>query len=89
MSKYTPTTEVVCAAYIDDSQNSSSKFIDSDLLKAEFDRWLAQHDAEVARATEERIIKLLEAESLCKGTEHDYNGSCYCDTIALIKGENK
>lgn len=39
-------------------------------------------------AAEARIIKLLETESRCKGTEHDYNGDCYCDTIALIKGEN-
>lgn len=36
----------------------------------------------------DRIIALLEAESRCKGNEHDYNGDCYCDTIAFIKGEN-
>ena len=29
----------------------------------EFDRWLEQHDAEVAKATEERIRKVLQAEA--------------------------
>ena len=33
----------------------------------EFDRWLEQHDAEVAKATEERIIKLLEDNKGQKG----------------------
>lgn len=33
-------------------------FWDSDV----FDEWLEQHDAEVAKATEERIIKLLEGQ---------------------------
>lgn len=37
----------------------------------------------------ERIIKLLESNSECKLPEHDYNGGCYCDTIALIKGETE
>ena len=35
---------------------------------------------------EDRIIKLLEERSKC-GYEHDYNGSCFCEEIALIKGE--
>jgi hypothetical protein len=37
---------------------------------------------------QERIIKLLEARSDC-GVEHAYNGTCFCEEIALIKGEQK
>ena len=36
----------------------------------------------------ERIIKLLQNEN-CKPNDHDYNGGCNCDVIALIKGENQ
>ena len=35
----------------------------------------------------ERIIKLLENLN-CKPNDHDYNGGCNCDVIALIKGDN-
>jgi len=35
---------------------------------------------------EDRIIKLLENPN-CKPNDHDYNGGCNCDVIALIKGE--
>ncbi len=35
----------------------------------------------------ERIIKLLETN--CKPNDHDYNGGCNCDVIALVKGVNK
>ena len=54
---------------------------------AEFDRWLEQHDKEVAQATEARIIKLLEAKHTI--TEDEYHiMSCFgCNAIALIKGE--
>ena len=34
-----------------------------------------------------RIIKLLENPK-CKPNDHDYNGGCNCDAIALIKGES-
>ena len=63
----------------------------------EFDYWLNQHDLEVAKATEERIIKLLEY-SYCPLPEkwHLENlQTCfgYCgnteDYIALIKGERQ
>jgi hypothetical protein len=44
----------------------------------------------VARQERERIIKLLESKSECKPESgHDWNGDCYCEVIALIKGENK
>ena len=36
----------------------------------------------------ERIIELLESKSECKPISgHDWNGDCYCEVIALIKGE--
>ena len=39
-------------------------------------------------AERERIIKLLEERSKC-GYEHNYDGYCFCEEIALIKGKNK
>jgi hypothetical protein len=43
-----------------------------------------------AKAERERIIKLFESRSECSPiTGHDWNGNCYCEHIALIKGENK
>lgn len=62
-----------------------------------FDRYLLERDAKVAKATEERIIKLLE-EHMPNSSDHDFVG-CECEyptnnwynnhLIALIKGENK
>lgn len=37
---------------------------------------------------QERIIKLLEDRSECTPMRgHDWNGDCYCEVIALIKGD--
>jgi len=37
---------------------------------------------------QERIIKLFESRSQCSPMKgHDWNGDCYCEHIALIKGE--
>ena len=60
-----------------------------------FDRYLLERDAKVAKATEERIIKLLD-ECVC-GASVEKCMTCECnerkikrvDLIALIKGENK
>jgi hypothetical protein len=55
-----------------------------------FNRWLVQHDAEIARATEERIITLLEDQGLHYMMIDDgYAYDAMGDVIALIKGENK
>ena len=51
---------------------------------AEFDRWLEQHDAEVAKATEERIIKLIETQEV----EGWFDRGLKQHFIALIKAEN-
>jgi hypothetical protein len=67
----------------------------------DFDRWLEQHDAEVAKATEGRIIKLLEDERRkCEQAGLFANGLELREqlqtlfiglesAIKLIKGENK
>ena len=54
-----------------------------------FDRYLLERDAKVAKATEERIIKLLEDNCKC-GIWRDHLIGCPHEVaIALIKGENK
>ena len=71
MSDYTPITEEVKANYalVGDDE------VVNNINEQKFDRWLGQHDAEVAKATEERIIKLL---------EDNYPGRL-AGVIALIK----
>lgn len=76
MSDYIPTTEEVRSAYADENQSYDD---DWDDCVSQFDRWLAQNNAEVAEATEQRIIKLI--------TDNDVIGSEWW--IALIKGESK
>ena len=89
MSEYIPTTEEM-REYV----NAGWKF------KGDFDHWLEQHDAEVAKVTEERIIKRFtelktyptgafqytELAMLCSCDSHCIDEN---DFIALIKGENK
>ena len=98
MSDYTPTTEEVKANYalVGDDEVVNS------INEQKFDRWLEQHDAEVAKATEERIIKLLETEIVLANEEmltlhydDDLSRSFIKgdialieNLIALIKGEN-
>ena len=57
-----------------------------------FDAWLAQHNAEIIKATEKRIIKLLESkkqhEALAKIDQSAYRMNLMLDlTIALIERE--
>jgi hypothetical protein len=64
------------------SSNSRAKFT----LQQKLDKALEQG----AKRERERIIKLFESKSECKPESgHDWNGDCYCEVIALIKGENK
>lgn len=77
MSDYTPQTRVIKADYIHSNALVRAGFGNTtESLGAEFDRWLEQHDAEVAKAECERIIKILEPVLL------SYE-------IDIIKGENK
>ena len=59
-------------------------------LAAEQNRsWNLGHDRG-QQDERERIIKLLESKSECRPESgHDWNGGCYCEEIAFIKGENK
>ena len=50
---------------------------------------LLKSHREIGRQQEQaRIIKLLEEHTGC-GYEHRETEKCFCDAIALIKGENK
>jgi len=96
---YTPVTELVQADYIHSNAVVRAGFGNtSESFAAEFDRWLEQHDADVVKATEERIIKLLEEHQPSElGQEFGiYPCTCGYDSpdidlsqhhIALIKGE--
>lgn len=72
----------------------ASQWVDAELT---FDRWLEQHDAEVAKATEERIIKLLEEDAIAWSPQCslplDIEHCQYCAERVLliesIKGENE
>lgn len=59
---------------------------------AEFDRGVGIGIMRGREMERERIIKLLEAASDCRCSPEygiDYDNYCYCDALALIKGENK
>lgn len=74
---YTPTTEEIRTEFCYDERNPVNNYGEI------FDRWLAQYEAEVVKATEQRIIKLLEDN---KGQ----NGLISVEYAQwLIKGENK
>jgi len=59
MTEYTPTTADVRAAYNQLITATRPHELPHDYPCPEFDRWLAQHDAEVAAAERERIIDIL------------------------------
>jgi hypothetical protein len=90
MSEEMPTTEEIREYYA-----KQFTIVDGKILRAsapgdpedlaEFDRWLKQHDAEVAQATEERIIKLLLDEH--KADHIPHGEACWCTyQIELIEG---
>lgn len=90
MNEYTPTTEVIRYEFVNNVPGFTASLV--------FDRWLAQHDAEVAKATEERIIKLLEehaegdllfAQDLKTPSQDVAYTMFKGDIIELIKGEQK
>jgi hypothetical protein len=83
MSEYIPSTEEVRRAYVYETPVETPAGWDEAANEAEFNRWLEQHDAEVAKATEQRIIKRVESDDgqkiMCL--------ECHGENIALIKGE--
>jgi hypothetical protein len=88
MSDYTPTTEEVKANYalVGDDE------VVNNINEQKFDRWLEQNNAEVTKSTEQRIVKLIEAEiervSNPMLVDREYLDGLET-AIALIKGENK
>jgi hypothetical protein len=75
MSDYIPTTDEVRDGYYSPRESYEPDH------NAEFDRWLAQHDNEIAAKAEERIIKLIE---VWWETDQELE-----ELIDIIKGENK
>lgn len=89
---YTPVTEVVQADYIHSNAVVRAGFGNtSESFAAEFDRWLEQHDADVVKATEGRIIKLLDDLAFqINSVEHNpEEAEGAYRALALIKEENK
>ena len=88
MSDYTPTTEEVKTNYalVGDDE------VVNNINEQKFDRWLEQNNAEVTKSTEQRIVKLIEAEiervSNPMLVDREYLDGLET-AIALIKGENK
>ena len=59
MSTFTPTIKAVRDAYAYAAHDPSEDDPDSDEHYREFDRWLAQHDAEVRKQVAEEIAEAL------------------------------
>ena len=92
---YIPPTEDVMSSYIT-AEFAQRGRLNYKALEAEFYRWLEHHDTEVAKATEERIVELLEkhAKSFISarydGNLRNYHIKFDTDRFtAEIKGENK
>lgn len=97
---HTPTTKEVKGKYVNNTRlHFEVRRLDPAAFgsgeseyPAEFDRWLEQHDAKVAKATEERIIKLLKKEIVNNAVwraqnrmwSNDWNGGQDTDVEYLI-----
>ena len=60
MREFTPTIKAVRDAYAYAAHDPSEDDPDSDEHYREFDRWLAQHDAEVRKQVEEEVAQAIE-----------------------------
>ncbi len=58
------------------------------MTRAWFEEMLSKKIAEGASKEQDRIIKLLGENTGC-GYQHRETEKCFCDAIALIKGENE
>lgn len=89
MSDYIPTTEQVRDDFIGYGLDNHL-MPDAMEFAAEFDRWLAQHDAEITAKAEQRIIKLLEDLDRHGTTHSEFCAARHAyaaQAIARIKGE--
>ena len=89
VSNYIPSTEEVRRAYVYETPVETPAGWDEAANEAEFNRWLAQHDAEVAKATEERIINQLDDKFIYSIYGQLPTIVVRNRLIAFIKGENK
>lgn len=88
MSDYIPQTRVVKADYIHSNALVRAGFSNTtESLGAEFDRWLEQHDAEVAEAERERINGIIE--QFIENTDYPEVEDSLQWLQDVIKGENK
>lgn len=80
MSNYTPTTEEVRANYalVGDDE------VVNKINEQKFDRWLEQHDAEVAKINVDRERQRLVALLYDYGTMNYISESTYYELVALI-----
>ena len=63
MSNYTPTTKSVRDCYLYGQENADGTFIKSQRgHEAEFDRWLEQHDREVAELAWDKAVESIQYE---------------------------
>jgi hypothetical protein len=90
VSEYIPTTEEVRQGFADNSFTfMSHEGVTIQVATKWFDHWLEQHDAEVAKVTEQRIIRLLQEpywhNLRSPGTHEDCK---MCETIWLINDRN-
>jgi hypothetical protein len=83
MSEYTPSTADMKRVYEEQFNLYYAEEVRAKEHAKEFDRWLAKHEAEVARAERERIVELLR--SKVKTVNMDWINWI----IELIKGENE
>lgn len=104
MSDVTPTTEYVRAQYARienyDPYYEGDLYLtpDGQLSAEQFDRWLAEHDAEVAKAERERIAKAVweEKQKVFEAITKDSTNSLLIayqsgmwKAFDIINGENK
>lgn len=90
MSDYIPTTAEIKKVYFDRKdwlehgyRTQAARLIRRAEINNEFNRWLEQHDAEIAKATEERIFTQIEERNW------DYLEIEGSEITSRIKGEQK
>jgi hypothetical protein len=74
--------------------NNPKTFAEFAIWKTGFDKGISavvEFTEMAKREEQERIIKLINdtAGEICGNSVHIINGSCLCDLIVRIKGENK
>lgn len=78
--EFVPTTEDVRLVWTDSQTGGEYGYLDDgQQARAEFDRWLAEHDAEVREQVAQEI------ESVARGCEGDFEGGLFY-AAAIVRG---